>query len=103
MEATFPDVPPVNAALAVHLVPQSAGWSASKKPLPPLLRGRETLQYFDTVGYWDPFHWLLSALKDWKRRICSLAVIGHSPRERMRRGVTVRQKEEEKGGGTEHP
>ena len=37
------------AQLAAHLLPRSAGWAEGKKPLPPLPRDREALEYLDKM------------------------------------------------------
>ena len=42
-----PGVPPLDESLAAHLLPQAAGWAEGRKPLPPLPRDREILEYLD--------------------------------------------------------
>ena len=48
-ETVFPGVPPLEDALAVLIIPHSAGWSGHRKPLPPLLQDKDTLEYFDKI------------------------------------------------------
>jgi len=44
-----PGVPPLDVSLAAHLLPQAAGWAEGRKPLPPLPRDREILEYLDKM------------------------------------------------------
>ena len=39
----------LDESLAAHLLPQTAGWAEEKKPLPPLPRDRDTLEYLDKI------------------------------------------------------
>lgn len=48
-ETVFPGVPPLEDALAALLIPHSAGWSGSRKPLPPLPQDKDMLEYFDRI------------------------------------------------------
>ena len=48
METGCPGVPPLLAAL---LIPYSTGWPASRKPQPPLVQDRDTLEYFEKI-FW---------------------------------------------------
>jgi len=42
-------VPPLEDSLAAHLLPQAAGWAEGRRPLPPLPRDREMLEYLDKI------------------------------------------------------
>ena len=42
-------MPPLDESLAAHLLPQAAGWAEGRKPLPPLPRDREILEYLDKM------------------------------------------------------
>jgi len=44
-----PGVPPLDESLAAHLLPQAAGWAEGRRPLPPLPRDREALEYLDRI------------------------------------------------------
>ena len=48
-DTACPGVPPVDESLAAHLLSQAAGWAEGRKPLPPLLRDQETLEYLDKI------------------------------------------------------
>jgi len=41
--------PPLDESQAAHLLPQAAGWAERKKPLAPLPRHRDTLEYLDKI------------------------------------------------------
>ena len=42
-------MPPLDESLAAHLLPQAAGWAEGRRPLPPLSRDREMLDYLDKI------------------------------------------------------
>ena len=42
-------VAPLDESLAAHLLPRAAGWAEGKRPLPPLPRDRDTLEYLDKM------------------------------------------------------
>ena len=42
-------MPPLEDSLAAHLLPQTAGWAEGRRPLPPLSRDREMLEYLDKI------------------------------------------------------
>ena len=48
-DTVCPGVPPLDESLAAHLLQRSTGWAEGKKPLPPLPRDREALEYFDKM------------------------------------------------------
>ena len=48
-DTACPGVSPLDESLAAHLLPQTAGWAEGKKPLPPLPRDRDTLEYLDKM------------------------------------------------------
>ena len=48
-DTACPGVPPLDESLAAHLLQQAAGSAEGKKPLPPLSRDRETLEYLDKI------------------------------------------------------
>lgn len=47
MEDSNPSMSPLDESFTAHLLPQSCGWLASRKLLPPLQHDREMLEYFD--------------------------------------------------------
>jgi len=42
-------VTPLDESLATHLLAQAAGWAEGRRPLPPLPRDREALEYLDKI------------------------------------------------------
>lgn len=67
MEASYPGEPHIDEALAAHLLPQSSGWSMSRKPSPPLLRVKlataaDNLSVLCLIPHPSPLPWFPMAL-----------------------------------------
>ncbi|XP_033976080.1 uncharacterized protein LOC117474148 [Trematomus bernacchii] len=78
-------VPPLDESLAAHLLPRSAGWAEGKKPLPPLPRDREALEYLDKI-----FRLGVTASSAGGGAQCNGETEGETPVRKSRAGSTLR-------------